>query len=114
MSDAADAPTQGQHEEPSSGPRHVEQLALATLALLFGLIGLAVHVLWFVSIVLMAIQLGLLASEFGSRRGGKGIISEVTHEVATVVEEIKSGSSDDNNHAIASSAAADPETAPAA
>jgi hypothetical protein len=85
-------------EGDSSSPRRtstrqIEQLALLTLALVFGLIGLAVHVLWFVSIVLMAVQLGLIASELGNRRG-RGVISEVAEEVMTVVDEIKTGSND--------------------
>jgi Flp pilus assembly protein TadB len=81
----------GQSRQMISG-RPVESLALITLALVFGVIGLAVHVLWIVSIIFMAMQFGLIASELGNRRG-RGVVSEVVHEVATVVEEVKSGDS---------------------
>jgi hypothetical protein len=60
----------------------VEQLAILALALVFGLVGLAIHVLWFAAIVLMALLLGLMASELRGRRDG-GVISEV----ATAVRE---------------------------
>ena len=69
----------------------IESLALVALALIFGFIGLAVHVVWIVAIVLMAILFGLLASEMGNR-GGRSVISEVAGQVGAVVEEIKSGS----------------------
>jgi Flp pilus assembly protein TadB len=112
ITDVADDSRRGQRDVGSSGPRQIEQLALVALALLFGLVGLAVHVLWFVSIVMMAIQLGLIASEFGNRRGSKGIISEVTHEVAIVVEEIKSGPSDQDSSDATPAVAATSEGAP--
>jgi hypothetical protein len=61
-------------------------VVLLALAILFGLIGFAVHFLWFGSIVLMAVLLGLIVSEMRSRRG-KSVISEV---VTTVMVEAKS------------------------
>jgi hypothetical protein len=75
--DSAEVAAQDPQGARSSSPRHIEQLALIIPALLFGLVGLAVH-----------------ASVFGNRLGVKGLISEVTHEVVTVVKEIKGGSSD--------------------
>jgi Flp pilus assembly protein TadB len=107
VTDSVVVPAQDQGGGRAAAPRQIEQLALVSFALLFALTGLAVHVLWFVSIVMMAIQLGLMASEFGNRRGSKGILSEVTHEVVTIVEEIKSGASDRDTTADA----ADPESA---
>jgi hypothetical protein len=61
-------------------------VVLLALAILFGVIGFAVHFLWFGAIVLMAVLLGLIVSEMRSRRGG-GVISEV---VTTVMVEAKS------------------------
>jgi hypothetical protein len=61
-------------------------VVLLALALLFGVIGFAVHFLWFGAIVLMAVLLGLIVSEMRSRRG-RGVISEV---VTTVMVEAKS------------------------
>ena len=66
--------------------RLAEQVVLLALAILFGVIGFAVHFLWFGAIVLMAVLLGLIVSEMRSRRG-KSVISEV---VTTVMVEAKS------------------------
>jgi hypothetical protein len=57
-------------------------------ALLFGLIGLFVHILILVSVVLMALLLGLLAAEARSQ-GGRGIVSDVTNEAKVVIDELK-------------------------
>jgi hypothetical protein len=57
-------------------------------ALIFGLIGLFVHVLILVSVVLMALLLGLIASEARSQ-GGRGIVSDVTNEAKVVIGELK-------------------------
>ena len=58
--------TERPNEMPSTESRRsgaeVEQIAILSFALLCGLVGLAVHVLWFVSIVLMAVLLGLTAA----------------------------------------------------
>jgi hypothetical protein len=66
--------------------RGAEQVVLLGSAILFGVIGFAAHFLWFGSIVLMAILLGLIVSEMRSRRG-TSVISEV---VTTVMVEAKS------------------------
>jgi hypothetical protein len=47
----------------------LEQLAILGAALVFGLIGLAVHFLWFISIVFMALLAGLMAAEIRGARG---------------------------------------------
>jgi hypothetical protein len=75
----------GSHGRRESS-RLAEQVVLLALALLFGVIGFAVHFLWFGSIVFMAVLLGLIVSEMRSRRG-ESVISEV---VTTVMVEAKS------------------------
>jgi len=77
------------------------------VALICGLLGLAVHVLWFAAIVLMAVLLGLIASQLRDRRGG-GVVSAV---VSTVMVEAKSVGED---IARGGSALADPESDPPA
>jgi hypothetical protein len=67
--------------------QQVEQLAVLSAALLFGLIGFAVHVLWFASIVMMAALLGLMASGL-RRRGDRGVVSEVVSQVKLMAAEI--------------------------
>jgi hypothetical protein len=57
-------------------------------ALIFGLVGLFIHILIVVSVVLMALLLGLLASEARSQ-GGHGIVSDVTNEAKVVIGELK-------------------------
>jgi cobalamin synthase len=83
-------PDSGDQTGRSESARQVEQIALLLLALILGLIGLAVHVLWVVAIVLMALLLGLMASGVSSRRRG-GVIADVAAVVAT---EAKSFASD--------------------
>jgi hypothetical protein len=78
----ADRGSRGRRESS----RLADQVVLVALAILFGVIGFAVHFVWFGSIVLMAVLLGLIASEMRSRRG-KSVISEV---VTTVMVEAKS------------------------
>ena len=69
--------------------RQLEQFAVLALAFAFGLTGFAVHVLWFVAVVLMAVLLGLSAAELrGHRR--RGVISEVVTEVKNVAEDLTS------------------------
>jgi len=64
--------------------RQVEQLVILALALVFGVIGFAVHFFWFPAIVLMAALFGLIASGLRGTRGG--VFSEV---VATVMTETR-------------------------
>jgi Flp pilus assembly protein TadB len=80
-SGGADRRSRGRRESS----RLAEQVVLLALAILFGVIGFAVHFLWFGSIVLMAVLLGLIVSEMRSRRG-KSVIADV---VTTVMVEAK-------------------------
>jgi uncharacterized membrane protein len=57
-------------------------------AIVFGILGLFIHILVVVSIVLMALLLGLIAAEARSQRG-RGIVSEVVNEAKVVIEEVK-------------------------
>jgi hypothetical protein len=70
---------------PSGKP---EQLMILVGALIFGLIGLFVHILILVSVVLMALLLGLIASE-ARNQGGRGIVSDVTNEAKVVIGELR-------------------------
>ena len=74
----------------------VQQLAVLAVAILLGLIGLAVHFLWIPAIVLMSALFGLIASGLRSQRGG-GVIAEVATtvmvEAKSVAEAIASGRS---------------------
>ncbi len=64
----------------------VQQLAALGLAILLGLVGLAVHFLWIPAIVVMSVLFGLIASGLRGQRG-EGVIAEVT---TTVMAEAKS------------------------
>lgn len=65
--------------------RTTEQVVLLSLAIIFGLVGFPVHVLWIVSIVLMVLLWSYLAADLsGSRRNG-GMISDV---VTTIGDEV--------------------------
>jgi Flp pilus assembly protein TadB len=70
---------------PSGQP---EQLMILVGALIFGIAGLFLHVLVVVSLVLMALLLGMIAAEARGQRG-RGIISEVVNEAKVVLDEIK-------------------------
>jgi Flp pilus assembly protein TadB len=70
---------------PSGQP---EQLMILVAAIVFGILGLFIHILVVVSIVLMALLLGLIAAEARSQRG-RGIVSEVVNEAKVVIEEVK-------------------------
>jgi Flp pilus assembly protein TadB len=70
---------------PSGQP---EQLMILVAAIVFGLVGLVIHPFVIASIVLMALLLGLIASE-ARRNRGRGIVSEVVNEAKVVIEEIK-------------------------
>jgi hypothetical protein len=77
---------------PRSAGAQVEHIAILSLALVSGLLGLALHVFWFVSIVLMAVLLGLIASTV-RRRPGSGVVSEVVAEAKSVAADIGSAGS---------------------
>jgi hypothetical protein len=91
---ASETPTatdEGARRLPSGLP---EQLMIVIGAIVFGLVGLFVHVLFVVSLVLMALLLGLLASEARGQRG-RGIVAEVVNEAKVVIDEVKKPGSAD-------------------
>jgi hypothetical protein len=73
-----------------------EQLIILVAALGFGLVGLAVHFLWFVSIVLMALLVGLIGSE-ARRQRGHGLVAEVVAEARAVADDIATSAHDSEN-----------------
>jgi hypothetical protein len=79
-------PAQGAATARRESTQLVQQLAVLALAILLGLIGLAMHFLWIPAIVLMAALFGLIASGLRGQRGG-GVIAEVA---TTVMAEAKS------------------------
>ena len=86
-------PTTGQSRDaflaPRPSVRQTEQIAILALAIICGLIGLAVHVFGLASIVLMSVLLGLIAADVRGRRG-RGVISELVAEAKNVAEDITS------------------------
>jgi membrane protein implicated in regulation of membrane protease activity len=82
---------------------------IVVAAILFGLAGLFIHVLIVVSIVLMALLLGLLASEARNQRG-RGIVSEVVNEAKVVLEDIKKPGQQASDEGTDSSAASSEPT----
>jgi hypothetical protein len=63
----------------------IRQLAIIALALVCGLLGLAVHVFWLAAIVLMSVLFGLIAANV---RGGRGVIPELVAEVQGVADDL--------------------------
>jgi hypothetical protein len=55
---------------------------MVIVALLLGLLGLGIHVLWFGSVIVMAILVGLMASDL---RSGGSVISGLATTVADEV-----------------------------
>jgi hypothetical protein len=64
--------------------RRTEQLAILSVAIVLGGVGLAFHPLWIAAVVLMAVLWGYMASDIRSRGGG--VVSDL---VGTVVGEAK-------------------------
>jgi hypothetical protein len=77
---------------------------MMAIALVLGLIGFAVHFLWFAAIVMMSILFGLMASELRARRS-RGVIVEVVDAVVTeaknVVEAVTGGETSEEAEATA-------------
>jgi hypothetical protein len=71
----------------------VQQLAVLALAIVLGLIGLAVHFLWIPAIVLMSALFGLIASGLRGQRGG-GVMSEVATTVMVEAKGVAEGISE--------------------
>jgi hypothetical protein len=73
---------QGKRATRRRAARGIEQLLILSVAIIFGLVGFAVHVLWIGAVVVMALLWGYIAAGLeGSRRGG-GVISDVATTVA--------------------------------
>lgn len=62
----------------------------------FGLVGLAIHILWIVSIVFMALSVGLIGAE-ARRQHGHGLVAEVVAEARGVVDDIGTPALDSDN-----------------
>jgi hypothetical protein len=71
----------------------VQQLAVLALAILLGLLGLAVHFLWVPAIVLMSVLFGLIASGLRGQQGG-GVIAEVATTVMVEAKNVAEGISE--------------------
>ncbi|HVT41764.1 MAG TPA: hypothetical protein VHD39_02185 [Acidimicrobiales bacterium] len=73
------------------------QLAILSLAIVFGVLGFAEHLLWLASLVLMGILWGTLAA---ARQGGLGagvvadVVSAVVDEARDVADSASRGSED--------------------
>jgi hypothetical protein len=85
---------QGTHWRRRSIRRRSTDICVVSLAILFGLLGFAIHTFWIVAIVFMALLLGFLVSELGSLRGAGGTsetMKAVVAEVRDVRDEVVSG-----------------------
>ena len=86
----ADESTTGASASPGGDRgRQAEQLGLVALAIVLGLIGFAVHFLWFASIVVMSVLFGLIASELRGRRTGgvtTAVVDAFVGEARNVVD----------------------------
>jgi hypothetical protein len=63
--------------------RQREQIVMLAAAIVLGLAGLAVHVLWLAAIVLMSVLLGLIAADMRVRGGG-GVVNELVAGVKSI------------------------------
>ena len=74
-------------------------MALLALALVCALLAFAVHAFLFVSIVLMSVLLGLMASNLRSAGNRGGVIAEVVAEAKGIRDDISAtGDSGDGEH----------------
>jgi hypothetical protein len=67
------------------------ELSVLSIAIVLGLIGFAVHTLWVLSIVLMALLWGVAASELSRMRGGapvSEVVSGVIDDARKTVDEV--------------------------
>jgi hypothetical protein len=64
-----------------------EQLIIALAALGSGVLGLAIHLFWIVSIVLMALLAGLIGAEARHQRG-HGLVAEVVAEARAAIDDM--------------------------
>ncbi len=69
----------------------MEQLLVLTLAIVAGLAGLVVHVMWIAAIVIMTVLWGYMASTIGgTRRGGvaSDLVTAVSDEARTLARDV--------------------------
>lgn len=98
---ASEADTGQRNGGRRQAARRTEQLAVLSLAIVCGLLGFALHILWIPAIVLMALLWGYMASELGSSRRG-GVVSDVVTAVVSEARELKSDVSERAPEAIES------------
>ena len=83
--------------------RRREQLLVLSVAIICGLLGFPVHILWIAAIVFMAILWGYMASELGSSRRG-GVVSNAVAAIASQAQDLSNDvtgrSSDDETRAL--------------
>lgn len=65
----------------------IRHLALLGVTIVVSLLGLAIHVLWLVAIVLMAMLFGLIAATVR----GRGVIPELVAEAHSVADDLTGG-----------------------
>lgn len=68
--------------------RRREQLLVLSVAIVCGLLGFPLHILWIAAIVLMAILWGFMASELGGSRRG-GVMSNAVTAIANQAQDMK-------------------------
>jgi hypothetical protein len=73
------------------GARRTEQLAILSVAIVLGGVGLAFHPLWIAAVVLMAVLWGYMASDIRSRGGG--VVSDVVGVVVGEAKEVSKAAS---------------------
>jgi hypothetical protein len=73
---------QGKKATRRRAARGVEQLLILSVAIIFGLAGFAVHVLWIGAVVVMALLWGYIAAGLESSRRGGDVIFDVATTVA--------------------------------
>jgi hypothetical protein len=84
--------------------RGIEQLLILSLAIIFGLVGFAVHVLWIGAVIVMALLWGYIASGLRSSRHGGGVISDVPTTIGDEARDLKKDVSGGGREADADSA----------
>jgi hypothetical protein len=73
------------------GARRTEQLAILSVAIVLGGLGLAFHPLWIAAVVLMAVLWGYMASDIRTRGGG--VVSDVVGAVVGEAKEVSKAAS---------------------
>jgi hypothetical protein len=73
------------------GARRTEQLAILSVAMVLGGVGLAFHPLWIAAVVLMAVLWGYMASDI--RSAGGGVVPDVVGAVVGEAKEVSKAAS---------------------